>query len=427
MKTTTFFKLGIGMASFLATCALQAQNVVSSTIQVKVTQAAVLNTADCDNITGDSDFAWHFIATDNSLGNSNNSPTDTDFMGDFNFGFRNGNNGPYTIAPNDGTADSGWDPGDGLFFNHFYCASEAPTTINIDWRGYENDATGDYSTTNSPDGNTGVQAVSINVPASSGNVSQTFMASGSSGSCPQNYSITFQVTRIDVLGDAPTDMTICQGDSVDWYGTFYSTAGSHDHVMTAQTGCDSVLTLNLTVNPTLTAGLTVTSNTGDTACVGEAVVLTAQPSNAGSNPSYQWFVDGMNTGVVGNAFGSTALGNGAVILCVMTVDTFCVADSTVNSNAIVMTIETCSGLSVVENQMWSIYPNPVQQFVTIDAAQMAPNTALRLYSATGQLLRETQTNAFPYLLQLNDLPSGFYLLQLANEKGIYTHKLTIDN
>lgn len=411
-----FTAIGLLAAGLFAE-ASTAQNLISSDIKVKVRYAKVLSTADCDIATGDSDFAWHFIATDNTLGNSNNFPTDTDFMGAFNFGYRNGNNGPYTIMPGDGTADSGWDPSNGDFFRHSYCATDVPTQISVDWRAYENDATGDYSTTNSPDGNTGPQNLVIAVPAFSGATIETRTASGSSGSCPQTYEISFSVERIDYFGAIDTDATICQGDTLVWEGQAYTAAGDYDKTYTAQNGCDSTVTLHLAVNPLLTAGVSVASSTGDTACLGELVSFEATPSLAGSNPGYQWFLNGNNLGVISNNFATTALQDGDVIICVMTVDTVCAVDNVVTSADLTMQVETCTGIeTTAQPTEWSVYPNPLRSVLVIEAPQTTAAT-LRLMTAMGQVLREEQATNFPLQWDLQVLPAGLYFIQLADEKG----------
>lgn len=43
--------------------------------------------------------------------------------------------------------------------------------------------------------------------------------------------------------------SICQGSSISFNGQIYSTAGSFPVTLTSLTGCDSIVTLNLTVNP----------------------------------------------------------------------------------------------------------------------------------------------------------------------------------
>jgi len=402
-------------------------NLVSSQIKVLVRFASVDNTADCDVIAGDSDFAWHFSATDNSLGYTNNAPTDTDFMGVFNLGYRNGHNGPYTISPNDGTADSGWDPANGQFFIHNYCADDVPTSMSIRWRAYENDAVGNYSTTNNPDGNTGVQTVPMAVPASAGVNIQTFTASGTSGSCSQTYNLSLSVERIDLLGVPPLNATICQGESFSWQGQGYTDGGTYTRMFTAQNGCDSTATLNLTVNPALVPGLSIASNVaGDTLCFGDVVIFTATPTLAGSQPTYQWFINGNNLGISDAAFGTTALNNGDIVSCTMSVDTFCVTDSTVQALPLTMTVQVCSGTESLANGSapWTLFPNPAADRLFL-AGSPSGDATLSLFAASGQLLRLIPITADLTEIDLNGIEPGFYLFQLTDQKGSFTQKIIV--
>lgn len=168
-----------------------------ATINVRVLSVQVLNNVDCDGfLTGDSDFAWEFLATDNTLGYSNNNPVLFGVLGDFNYAYQNGNNGPYTMTAPGG----GFSPSSGLFFTHDYvCNSDIPSQINIAWRAYENDEATNYSLLGLlTDGETANQNVSIAVPAVAGTTSQFFTAASTDGGCPQNYRITFEVERIDL-------------------------------------------------------------------------------------------------------------------------------------------------------------------------------------------------------------------------------------
>jgi hypothetical protein len=100
-------------------------------IQVRVATVEVTNNVDCDGLfTSDSDFVFEYIATDNTLGNSNNNPVLFGFLGAFNHAYQNNNNGPWTVnAPN-----SNINPSNGIFYDHdFVCPSDVPTNISIDW------------------------------------------------------------------------------------------------------------------------------------------------------------------------------------------------------------------------------------------------------------------------------------------------------
>lgn len=170
-----------------------------ATINVRVVSVEVTGTVDCDaGFLGigdtDSDFVWEFLATDNTLGFSNNNPVLLGILGDFNFAYNNNSNGPYTMS----APGSGFSPTNGLYFQHDYvCAGDIPTSITIDWRAYENDEATNYSLLGLlQDGETANQSVTMAVPATPGNNTQTFEASSTDGGCPQTYRVTFQVEHV---------------------------------------------------------------------------------------------------------------------------------------------------------------------------------------------------------------------------------------
>ncbi|MEY3412314.1 MAG: hypothetical protein RIQ70_1002, partial [Bacteroidota bacterium] len=164
-----------------------------ATIKVKVTTVQTAPSVDCDNalfdITGQSDFVWEYTATDNTLGYTNNNPA---LFGIFDFNYTNtSGNGPINLAVNS------------VFFDRQYiCPLDVPTSINLAWEAYENDDAGNYDIIGNTDGATGLQNVSMPVPAATGTLTYSFSASGSAG-CPAsvNYTINLTVERIDF---APT-------------------------------------------------------------------------------------------------------------------------------------------------------------------------------------------------------------------------------
>lgn len=177
-----------------------------ATINVRVVSVAVTQNEDCDGFfTGDSDFVWEFIATDNTLGNSNNNPVLFGVLGDFNYAYQNGNNGPYTMTAPGG----GFSPNSGLFFSHdFVCPTDVPSQITIDWRAYENDDILNYSLFFGSDGETNPQTVNMAVPVMAGTNTQTYTAASTDAGCPQVYQVTFEVENIPVVLDYLED-NIC--------------------------------------------------------------------------------------------------------------------------------------------------------------------------------------------------------------------------
>ena len=64
---------------------------------------------------------------------------------------------------------------------------------------------------------------------------------------------------------------ICIGDSVEIAGNYYSETGTFSHTLSTQLGCDSIVVLNLTVNPNSETLLTETICQGDSILVGNSV------------------------------------------------------------------------------------------------------------------------------------------------------------
>jgi len=162
-----------------------------ATIKITVTSVQTSGSVDCDGLfLGNSDFVWEYQATDNTLGYSNNNPA---LFGvyDFNYSNINDNNGPFTSNVNS------------LFFDRQYiCPLDVPTSINLAWEAYENDDITNYAIVGSTDGETGLQNVTMAIPAATGIANYSFSANGSAG-CPstQTYTINLSVERIDF---APT-------------------------------------------------------------------------------------------------------------------------------------------------------------------------------------------------------------------------------
>lgn len=66
--------------------------------------------------------------------------------------------------------------------------------------------------------------------------------------------VTLNLTVIIPIRQTVND-TICMGDTVSFNGHTYTASGSHADTLTAVTGCDSIVTLRLTVRPILTGSI----------------------------------------------------------------------------------------------------------------------------------------------------------------------------
>lgn len=104
-------------------------------------------------------------------------------------------------------------------------------------------------------------------------------------------------------------------------------------------------TVTMTVAPSLlpTAFITATSNIF---CPGDAIDFTASFTNEGATPTYEWFLNGVGTGVTTATYTNSTLNNGDVIELVLTSSEACAQPATVMSNAITM-IENSAAVASV--------------------------------------------------------------------------------
>jgi len=77
-------------------------------------------------------------------------------------------------------------------------------------------------------------------------------------------------TNVVVL-ESTQNLTLCAGDSVIVGSTTYTISGNYVQVLTASTGCDSTVTTNLTVLPVLASSSSLTACAGDSVMVGSGI------------------------------------------------------------------------------------------------------------------------------------------------------------
>ncbi len=114
------------------------------------------------------------------------------------------------------------------------------------------------------------------------------------------------------------EATIAEGETYDFNGQSLTTAGTYEAVLTNAAGCDSVVTLTLSVEPTLTCEIDASALT---VCAGEEVELTvnAAAQNIGSACSLNQLPENLRDGLVawypfcGNANDASGNGNDGVV------------------------------------------------------------------------------------------------------------------
>lgn len=161
-------------------------------------------------------------------------------------------------------------------------------------------------------------------------------------------SVTF-TTSITNGGSNPTYQWKKNGVNIGSGSSIYGTRNilSTDSVwcvLTSTATCASptVISSNhvrVTVNPIVAPTISVSASQ-TTICPGNAVNFTASITNGGSNPSYQWYKNGIVVSTSGAIYSSSSLANNDSIWCVLTSSNACASPSSASSGHIIITITT---------------------------------------------------------------------------------------
>lgn len=196
------------------------------------------------------------------------------------------------------------------------------------------------------------------------------------------------------------DLTICFGDSVTIFGIYQQVAGMYYDSLLTPNGCDSIIQIELTVDPLPT----VTFTGLDTAyCLDSSVAidtLTGTPSGGIFS----------GTGVVSGVFDPFSTGFGTFDITYSYTDlNGCVSVETQS-----VTISNCTSIEYLEYEDFKIFPNPSTGIVNIDT-----DKRVQINNTLGQTVYEGISNQ----IDLSRYGRGVYFVRV----GTTVKKLIITN
>jgi hypothetical protein len=190
--------------------------------------------------------------------------------------------------------------------------------------------------------------VVINVTTGSGNQPSVTVTANPGTTLCQGQSVTFTAT-VQNGGSNPTFQWQVNGANVGGNQPTFTTTALQDGdqvtvTVTAQGGSCSggsatSQPLTMTVTSSVIPTVTINSIPVGAICSGTSVTFTATPNNGGSNPTYQWFINGNLQPATGPSFTTSTLNNNDVVTCVMTSSASCAVPQTAQSNPIQMTVQ----------------------------------------------------------------------------------------
>jgi hypothetical protein len=158
-------------------------------------------------------------------------------------------------------------------------------------------------------------------------------------------------------GNSPAYQWLVNGNTVGGNAPVFATTtlNNSDVVtvhLTSNAGCTSTpdavsVPVTMIVNTSVDASVTIASIPSDTICYGTNILFTAQPVNGGAAPTYQWKLNGNNTGNNNVTYSNNSLNDGDIIQVEMISTATCVNQATVISAGKVITVNSLPAVPVI--------------------------------------------------------------------------------
>ena len=223
------------------------------------------------------------------------------------------------------------------------------------------------------------------------------------------------------------DAEICEGTTYSENGFEQSEAGTYTQTLQTINGCDSIVTLNLSMKPNSTMTFTAT--------VCEGTVYTENGFNASEtgiytrtmegangcdstitldltvNPSYQIGVLAIiNRGETYTNFGFNESEAGTYTQHLQTADG---CDSTIMLTLVVM---MSLDDATVDEDAFIFYPNPVKNFVILEFETLHESERVQIFDLRGRMVKIAEAGAGKKQMQIDisDLSKGTYIIRFGN-------------
>jgi predicted deacylase len=158
----------------------------------------------------------------------------------------------------------------------------------------------------------------------------TFTATPTNGGTAPVYQWKKNGASIGANNKTYVDSTLKTGDSI--YCVLASNASCITTSIVNSNG------IKMTVNNPATPTVTIAASSGTSVCKGTKVTFTANVTNGGTSPIYQWKRNGISIGTNSKTYVDSTLKTGDSIYCVLASNASCITTSIVNSNGMKMTV-----------------------------------------------------------------------------------------
>jgi len=246
---------------------------------------------------------------------------------------------------------------------------------------------------------------SILIEASTNNICKgtmaTFTATAINGGASPLYQWYVNGTAVGTNNALYTSNTFADGDAVTCRLT---NAGSCNAII--NTTSNQIL---MHVNSTIAPSLYITASTNNI-CPGTLVTFTATASNIVSAASFQWKLNGSNTGIAHTTYQNNSLANGDKVYCEMTTASACAASPYINSDTISMAVKPVAAISFHPSNPSITLGSSIQLNATVTGAfnsyVWAPATGLNNTAILNPIASPLSTTTYQLSVITEDCTAG---------------------
>ena len=213
-----------------------------------------------------------------------------------------------------------------------------------------------------------------------------------------------------------TELTEEACESYDWFGTTYTESGVYEQVLTSMTGCDSIVMLHLNIE---NAPLLETLNGDNEVDVRLTPVSNYMTEDAAA--LYTWSIEPQEAGSV------NADGNSATVVWSETykgiADIKVEASNNCGLSEQTLSVTVKNSTNVNEYGLDAkIYPNPTNGIVNIEIQGLQRLTVM---NALGQILYDLETEGDKAQIEMAKYGTGTYLIRIYTESGILVKRVNV--